>query len=84
MSTYRNPFRRWLETQPRSVTQTSIAKDLEVDRSYISDLMNDESTIFPSLQLAFRIEQLTKARVTARAMHDFALSNRARRDREAA
>ena len=84
MSTYRNPFRRWLETQPRLVTQTSLSKDLSVDRSYISDLMNDESVILPSLQLAFRIEVLTKGRVTARAMHDFALANRARREREAA
>jgi transcriptional regulator with XRE-family HTH domain len=76
MKSIRNPFRRWLETQPRDVTQTSIAKQLGVDRSYVSDLMSESSVIFPSLQLAFRIEQLTKAKVTAKALHDFAASNR--------
>jgi transcriptional regulator with XRE-family HTH domain len=77
---YKNPFRRWLETQPRHITQTSIAKQLGVDRSYISDLMSEGSVIFPSLQLAFRIEKLTGEtgrKVTAKDLHDFAVENRA-------
>jgi len=76
----KNPFRRWLETQPREVTQTSVAKEIGVDRSYVSDLMSEASTIYPSLQLAFRIEQVTKGKVTARMLHDFAASNRAERE----
>jgi len=81
---HRNPFRRWLETQPRAVTQISIAKQVGVDRSYISDLMSENSLIFPSLQLAFRIELLTKGRVTARMLHDFAAHNRSQEGAEAA
>ena len=77
MRTHKNPFRRWLETQPRDVTQTSIAKLVGVDRSYISDLMSEGSVIYPSLQLAFRIEQLTKGKVSAKQLHDFAAHNRA-------
>ena len=73
---YRNPFRRWLETQPRDVTQTSIAKLIGVDRSYVSDLMSEQCVIFPSLQLAFRIQQMTKGKVTAKDLHDFASSNK--------
>jgi len=80
MPAYRNPFRKWLETQPRAVTQTSLASQLNVDRSYISDLMSDASIIFPSLQLAYRIEVLTKGKVTMKAMHDFAQENRAARE----
>ena len=76
MTAYRNPFRRWLETQPRAVTQTSIAAELGVDRSYISDLMSDASVIFPSLQLAYKIEKLTNGKVTMKALHDFAVENR--------
>ena len=83
MRSHRNPFRKWLETQPRDVTQTSIAKQVGVDRSYISDLMSEGSMIFPSLQLAFRIELLTKGRVTARMLHDFAAHNRAEQDEAA-
>lgn len=82
MPTYRNPFRRWLETQPRAVTQTSIAQAIGVDRSYISDLMSDNSIIFPSLQLAYKIEVLTKGKVTMKMLHDYAAENR--RMREAA
>ena len=37
MKSIRNPFRRWLETQPRDVTQTSIAKQLGVDESQMDD-----------------------------------------------
>jgi len=28
MRTHKNPFRKWLETQPRDITQTSIAKQV--------------------------------------------------------
>jgi transcriptional regulator with XRE-family HTH domain len=84
MKAPKNPFRRWLETQPRDVTQTSIAKLVCVDRSYISDLMSETSAIYPSLQLAFRIEQVTKGKVTARMLHDFAASNRAAESDKAA
>jgi len=84
MRTHKNPFRKWLETQPRDITQTSIAKLVGVDRSYISDLMSEGSVIFPSLQLAFRIEQLTKGKVTARQLHDFAAHNRGQEGAEAA
>lgn len=80
MPTYRNPFRQWLETQPRDITQTSIAKLIEVDRSYVSDLMSEASVIFPSLQLAFRIEKLTNGRVTAKRLHDFAADNKKQRE----
>jgi len=76
MKNIRNPFRKWLETQPRDITQTSLAKQLGVDRSYVSDLMSETSSIFPSLQLAFKIEQLTKGKVTAKQLHDFAVTNK--------
>ena len=83
MKTHKNPFRKWLETQPRDITQTSIAKLVGVDRSYISDLMSEMSVIYPSLQLAFRIEQLTKGKVTARMLHDFAAHNRSEEEKAA-
>ena len=76
MKTHKNPFRKWLETQPRDITQTSIAKLVGVDRSYISDLMSETSVIYPSLQLAFRIEQ-------ARMLHDFAAHNRSEEEKAA-
>ena len=83
MKTHKNPFRRWLETQPRDITQTSIAKQVGVDRSYISDLMSETSVIFPSLQLAFRIELLTKGKVSTRMLHDFAAHNRTEQEQAA-
>lgn len=76
MKSYRNPLRKWLETQPRHVNQSSIAKTLGIDRSYVSDLFGENCTVLPSLPLAFRIEALTGSKVTVRMLHDFAMQNR--------
>lgn len=85
MSTpYKNPFRRWLETQPRTVTQTSIARQVGCDRSYVSDLMSEQSIIFPSLDLAIKIKDATGGKVLPEAMHAFAVANRRAKERAAA
>lgn len=74
-----NPFRRWLQTQPRSVTQVGLADRLGCRQSYISDLMSENSRILPSLTLALQIEDLTDGKVSPRAMVQFAMANRKKR-----
>ena len=66
-----NPLRRWLASQPLSVTQSTIARELGVDRSTISRIMHDDSPVLPSLRLASRIENLTRGAVTASALFDY-------------
>lgn len=72
-----NPFRAWLELQPRDVTMASLARDLGVDPSYISDLMSEKNKLMPSLPVAIGIENRTEGKVKAKAIHDFAMRNRA-------
>ena len=71
-----NPLRSWLMEQPRSVTMASVARDLVLDRSYVSDLMSESNTMMPSLIVAMKIEKRTKGEVTAKMFHDFVLANR--------
>lgn len=71
-----NPFRAWLMAQPRQVTMASLAKDINVDPSYVSDLMSENCTLMPSLIVAAKIERRTNGKVKAVALHDFALANR--------
>jgi DNA-binding transcriptional regulator YdaS (Cro superfamily) len=78
-----NPFRAWLLEQPRAVNMRTLAEDIGVDASYVSDLMDEKSVVMPSLVVAFAIEKRTKGKVTARQLHDFAMQNRARQDEAA-
>jgi hypothetical protein len=75
-----NPFRAWLMEQPRAVTMASLARDLSLDPSYVSDLMSETNTMMPSLIVAMKIEKRTKGEVTARKLHDFAMLNRVNED----
>lgn len=77
MSSISNPFRAWLMTQPRTVTMASLARDLGVDPSYVSDLMSEKNKLMPSLPVAIAIEVRTDGKVKAKAIHDFAMRNRA-------
>ena len=72
----RNPLRRWLHSQPLSVTQTTIARDLGIARSTLSEYMRENNAKTPSLKLAVRIERLTQGAVTAYDFADHAASNR--------
>lgn len=72
----RNPLRAWLEKQPREVTMASIARYLNVDPSYVSDMMREASTVLPSLTIAVAIERRTKGKVKPHQIYDFAVSNR--------
>jgi DNA-binding transcriptional regulator YdaS (Cro superfamily) len=79
----KNPFRAWLMTQHYPVNMASVAGDLNLDPSYVSDLMNEACTMMPSLPVALRIERRTKGKVTPRKMHDFVQRNRIRQDEAA-
>ena len=72
----KNPFYAWLMEQPRAVSKASLARDLGLDRSYITGLMAEDNVMMPSLPVALKIERRTKGKVTARKLHDFAMSNR--------
>jgi hypothetical protein len=78
-----NPFRAWLMEQPRAVTMASLARDLGLDPSYISDLMSETNTMMPSLIVAMKIEKRTKGEVTAKKLHDFTMANRIKDDEAA-
>lgn len=71
-----NPFRAWLMTQPRSVTMASLARELEVDPSYVSDLMSEKNTLMPSLPVAIKILRRTSGKVKPEQIYDFAVGNR--------
>lgn len=71
-----NPFRAWLMTQPRQVTMASLARDIGVDPSYVSDLMAENCTLMPSLPVSAKIERRTHGKVKAVAMYDFVMGNR--------
>lgn len=76
-----NPFRRWFNNQPLAeVTQYTLAKDLGVDQSYVSDLMSERNTTLPSLSVAVRIEDATGGRVKPRDIYHFAMENRAAKE----
>lgn len=79
----KNPFRAWLMTQHYPVNMASVARDLGLDPSYVSDLMSETSTMMPSLPVALRIEKRTKNKVTPRKLHDFVMRNRIRQDEAA-
>lgn len=76
MTKIRNPFRRWLNNEPRVVTMASLSRDLGVDPSYISDLMAENNTLMPSLTVAVAIERRTEGAVSTLDIHDFVFQNR--------
>lgn len=71
-----NPFAAWFHKQSYHVTQTELAKELHIDRTYVTVLMRETNDIMPSLPVALAIEKLTGGAVTPRIMHDFVASNR--------
>ena len=71
-----NPLRRWLASQPLSVTQTTMAQKIGVDRSTLSRIMQDGTTAMPSLKLAAAIEKLTDGGVRAADLFDYIQKHR--------
>ena len=55
----RNPFLQWYETQPLTVTQASLARDLGASRTWVTGLMSPVPPAMPSLRLAMAIERRT-------------------------
>ena len=59
----RNPLRRWLLTQPPTLTAAHVARQLGITPAALSNLMREDMAKRPSLALALRIERLTLGQV---------------------
>ena len=82
----KNPIRLWLDGQPRVINVTTLSRDLAIDRSYLSHLMQEDNAVMPGVPFLLRLAERTKDGpnpVTIEAFASFVGANKKRQKRAA-